>query len=132
MVAQTSIFGGIPIFNSLKSSSFFLRDARNIEGRNRPRSSFLYLYEDSISQAYEWALEAMKYMSRVKPEDVKHPGQSIKQLRQYLMTHRPPSAEHFTEMIQLAQKLNNEKLLDQCKVREDPLFSTFVSTRLGY
>jgi hypothetical protein len=28
--------------------------------------------------------------------------------------------------------LNNEKLLDQCKVREDPLFSTFVSTRLGY
>lgn len=68
-------------------------------------------------QAYEWALEAMKYMSRVKPEDVQNPGQSIKQLRQYLMAHRPPATEHFTEMVQLAQKLRNEKLLEQCKVR---------------
>lgn len=69
-------------------------------------------------QAYEWALEAMKYMSRVKPEDVQHPGQSVKQLRQYLMTHRPPATEHFTEMAQLAQKLRNEKLLEQCKVSQ--------------
>lgn len=56
-------------------------------------------------------------MSRVKPEDVQNPGQSIKQLRQYLMAHRPPATEHFTEMVQLAQKLRNDKLLEQCKVR---------------
>ena len=63
----------------------------------------------------------MKYMSRVKPEDVQHPGQSIKQLRQYLMAHPPPATEHFTEMVQLAHKLRNDKLLDQCKVRNTNL-----------
>ncbi|XKL60218.1 hypothetical protein PGB90_001234 [Kerria lacca] len=71
-----------------------------------------------LDRAYEWALEAMKYMSRVKPEDVQHPGQSVKQLRQYLMAHRPPATEHFTEMVQLAQKLRNEKLLEQCRVAQ--------------
>ncbi|XP_065213385.1 puratrophin-1-like isoform X3 [Planococcus citri] len=71
-----------------------------------------------LDRAYEWALEAMKYMSRVKPEDVQHPGQSIKQLRQYLMAHPPPATEHFTEMVQLAHKLRNDKLLEQCKVAQ--------------
>lgn len=70
---------------------------------------------DSL-QAYEWALEAMKYMSRVKPEDSNSTEQSIKQLRQYLMAHPPLSPDHFTEMLSLAKKLNNDKLLEQCKV----------------
>lgn len=67
-------------------------------------------------QAYEWALEAMKYMSRVKPEEAQNPDHSVKQLRQYLMAHPPLVTEHFTEMMSLAKKLGNDKLLEQCKV----------------
>lgn len=69
-------------------------------------------------QAYDWALEAMKYMSRVKPDDTQNPEQSVKQLRQYLMAHPPLTQEHFTEMLALAKKLNNDKLMEQCKVTQ--------------
>ncbi|XP_075229746.1 puratrophin-1-like isoform X2 [Lycorma delicatula] len=71
-----------------------------------------------LDRAYEWALEAMKYMSRVKPEDNSSTEQSIKQLRQYLMAHPPLAPEHFTEMLSLAKKLSNDKLLEQCKVAQ--------------
>lgn len=71
---------------------------------------------NKLLQAYEWALEAMKYMSRVKPEDAQNPEPSVKQLKQYLMAHPPLGSEHFTEMMGMAKKLNNDKLLEQCKV----------------
>lgn len=94
------------------TSTTFLHCLQFLKGVYNFFNTFFFLV-----QAYEWALEAMKYMSRVKPEDVQHPGQSIKQLRQYLMAHPSPATEHFAEMVQLAQKLGNEKLLEQCKVR---------------
>ncbi|XP_008488243.1 puratrophin-1 isoform X2 [Diaphorina citri] len=71
-----------------------------------------------LDRAYEWALEAMKYISRVKPEDQTSIEPTVKQLRQYLMAHPPLASEHFTEMIQLAKKLNNDKLIEQCKVAQ--------------
>jgi hypothetical protein len=32
------------------------------------------------------------------------------------MAHPSPTAQHFSEMMMLANKLNNEKLMKQCKV----------------
>ncbi|XP_014257199.1 puratrophin-1-like isoform X3 [Cimex lectularius] len=72
-----------------------------------------------LDRAYEWALEAMKYMSRIKPtEDMQNPETSLKQLRLYLMAHPAPTEDHFTEMIALATKLDNDKLLQQCKLAQ--------------
>uniref|UniRef100_A0A8D9FHX3 Pleckstrin homology domain-containing family G member 4B n=1 Tax=Cacopsylla melanoneura TaxID=428564 RepID=A0A8D9FHX3_9HEMI len=71
-----------------------------------------------LDRAYEWALEAMKYISRVKPEDQTSNEPTVKQLRQYLMAHPPLTSEHFTEMITLAKKLSNDKLIEQCKVAQ--------------
>ncbi|RZF45672.1 hypothetical protein LSTR_LSTR010395 [Laodelphax striatellus] len=71
-----------------------------------------------LDKAYEWALEAMKYMSRVKPDESHNSEQSVKQLKQYLMAHPPLTADHFTEMLTLAKKLDNDKLLEQCKVAQ--------------
>ncbi|XP_039287246.1 LOW QUALITY PROTEIN: uncharacterized protein LOC111057901 [Nilaparvata lugens] len=71
-----------------------------------------------LDRAYEWALEAMKYMSRVKPEESHNSEQSVKQLKQYLMAHPPLSTDHFAEMLTLAKKLDNDKLLEQCKVAQ--------------
>lgn len=95
----------------LKGFSDRLEDTRE---RLEDTSRCFYL----LDKAYEWALEAMKYMSRVKPEDTQNPEYSIKQLRQYLMAHPSLSTEHFTEMITLARKLGNDKLLEQCKVAQ--------------
>jgi hypothetical protein len=63
----------------------------------------------------------MKYISRVKPEDQTSIEPTVKQLRQYLMAHPPLASEHFTEMIQLAKKLNNDKLIEQCKVSKNDI-----------
>jgi hypothetical protein len=69
-------------------------------------------------QAYEWALETSKYMSRVKADEAQTPEQTVqvlKHIQQYLMAHPPLAEDHFTEMMQLARKLNNEKMLEQAK-----------------
>ncbi|XP_025409795.1 rho guanine nucleotide exchange factor 40-like isoform X2 [Sipha flava] len=63
-----------------------------------------------LDKAYDWALECMKYIS------VKHDSCNVKELRRYLMAHPSPTAQHFSEMMMLANKLNNEKLMKQCKV----------------
>jgi hypothetical protein len=72
----------------------------------------------NLMQAYEWALEMSKYMSRVKADDAQSPEQTVqvmKHLQQYLMAHPPIAEDHFTEMMQLARKLGNEKLMEQAK-----------------
>ena len=61
----------------------------------------------------------MKYMSRVKADDAQTPDQTLqvlKHLQQYLMAHPPIAEDHFTEMLSLARKLANDKLLEQAKV----------------
>uniref|UniRef100_A0A023F1C1 Putative multidomain protein n=3 Tax=Triatoma infestans TaxID=30076 RepID=A0A023F1C1_TRIIF len=98
--------------NHLRGFSTRLEDTRE---RLEDTSRCFYL----LDRAYEWALEAMKYMSRVKPaDDCQNPEPSVKQLRHYLMAHPQPSPEHFAEMIALATKLDNDKLLHQCKVAQ--------------
>lgn len=75
----------------------------------------------NLMQAYEWALEMSKYMSRVKAGDAQTPEQTVqvmKHLQQYLMAHPPIAEDHFTEMMQLARKLGNEKLMEQAKVNK--------------
>lgn len=61
-------------------------------------------------QAYDWALECMKYISE------KHDARNVKELRRYLMAHPSPTAQHFSEMMALANKLDNDKLIKQCNV----------------
>jgi len=97
--------------NHLRGFSERLEDTRE---RLEDTSRCFYL----LDKAYEWALEAMKYMSRVKPEESQNPETSVKQLKQYLMAHPPLSQDHFTEMMGLARKLNNDTLLEQCKVAQ--------------
>lgn len=72
----------------------------------------------NLMQAYDWALETSKYMSRVKADEAQTPEQILqvhKHVQQYLMAHPPIAEDHFTEMMQLARKLSNEKLLEQAK-----------------
>ncbi|XP_021923306.1 uncharacterized protein LOC110831512 isoform X4 [Zootermopsis nevadensis] len=74
-----------------------------------------------LDKAYEWALEMSKYMSRVKADDTQSPVQTLqvmKHLQQYLMAHPPIAEDHFTEMMQLARRLGNEKLMEQAKVAQ--------------
>ena len=58
----------------------------------------------------------MKHMSPVKGDESQSSEPNLKQLEQYLMAHPQPSLDHFNEMIALATKLDNDKLLNQCKV----------------
>lgn len=71
-------------------------------------------------QAYEWALEAMKVVGRVKGEGLASPeqvGAAARTLTAYLEEH-PPIPDHtFVAMTTLATRLNNHTLLQQCKVR---------------
>ncbi|PNF42652.1 hypothetical protein B7P43_G01279 [Cryptotermes secundus] len=74
-----------------------------------------------LDKAYEWALETSKYMSRVKADEAQTPEQTVqvlKRIQQYLMAHPPIADDHFTEMVQLARKLNNEKMVEQAKVAQ--------------
>jgi len=52
----------------------------------------------------------MKYISE------KHDARNVKELRRYLMAHPSPTAQHFSEMMMLANKLDNDKLIKQCNV----------------
>lgn len=77
-------------------------------------------------QAYEWALEAMKFVSRLKMDQYSSPDQLLclmKHLHRYLDSHPTLGEETFTEMIELAKKLENERLLEQCKVSRNLLTS---------
>uniref|UniRef100_T1J0M6 DH domain-containing protein n=1 Tax=Strigamia maritima TaxID=126957 RepID=T1J0M6_STRMM len=74
-----------------------------------------------LDKAYEWALEAMKFVSRMKMEQNMAGSQLtqlMKALQTYLQNHPPISNDVFQEMINLANKLENDKLLDQCKVAQ--------------
>jgi hypothetical protein len=57
-------------------------------------------------------------MSRVKADEAQTPEQTVqvlKHIQQYLMAHPPIAEDHFTEMVQLSRKLNNEKMVEQAK-----------------
>ncbi|KAK3919859.1 Puratrophin-1 [Frankliniella fusca] len=64
-----------------------------------------------LDRALGWALATGKGLSRAggTPSD-------WKQLQHHLMAHPPPDQAQLAEMLQLARKLRNERLLEQCKV----------------
>ena len=72
-----------------------------------------------LLQSYEWALEAMKYVAGMKMENCATPEGLEKlsvSLVLYLKEHPPISKETFDAMDQLAIKVRNEKLQEQCRV----------------
>ncbi|KAK4296919.1 hypothetical protein Pmani_030628 [Petrolisthes manimaculis] len=74
-----------------------------------------------LDKAYEWALEAMKVVGRVKGEGLASPeqvGAAARTLTAYLEEH-PPIPDHtFVAMTTLATRLNNHTLLQQCKMAQ--------------
>ncbi|XP_046395693.1 uncharacterized protein LOC124162954 isoform X2 [Ischnura elegans] len=99
-----------------------------------------------LDKATEWSSEAMKYISRTSKvpgtidsseasgtsSDERRMDQQLlqtRQLRRYLATHLPISDHHFAEMLALAQKLGNEKLLEQCKAAHARCLETVALIR---
>ncbi|KAG8230681.1 hypothetical protein J437_LFUL010758 [Ladona fulva] len=86
-----------------------------------------------LDKATEWSSEATKYLPRSgktlgmieshgevsgNGNDDRNMDQQLlqaRQLRRYIATNPPLPEHHFTEMLTLAQKLGNDKLLEQCK-----------------
>ncbi|XP_071552585.1 uncharacterized protein [Panulirus ornatus] len=74
-----------------------------------------------LDKAYEWALEAMKVVGRVKGEGLASPeqvGAAARTLTAYMEEHPPIPEETFTAMTTLATRLNNHTLLQQCKMAQ--------------
>lgn len=70
-------------------------------------------------QTYEWALDAMKYVASMKMEHcstVDGLDKLLRSLEVYLHDHPMMKEETFVSMMDLAQKLRNEKLMEQCRV----------------
>lgn len=79
-----------------------------------------------LDRALGWALATAKTLSRTAQAHGP-PGASAaassactvadwKQLQHHLMAHPPPEQAQLAEMLQLARKLRNDRLLEQCKV----------------
>ncbi|KAL3860771.1 hypothetical protein ACJMK2_010842 [Sinanodonta woodiana] len=80
-----------------------------------------------LDKTYEWALEAMKYVASMKMEHSATPEgleKLICSLDHYLQEHPPINVETFHQMIELAQRLGNEKLLEKCKVGKSRCIET--------
>ncbi|KAK8723997.1 hypothetical protein OTU49_011388 [Cherax quadricarinatus] len=74
-----------------------------------------------LDKAYEWALEAMKVVGRVKGEGLASPeqvGAAARALTAHLEEHPPIPEDNFTAMTTLATRLNNHTLLQQCKMAQ--------------
>lgn len=66
-------------------------------------------------------------MNRIKPEDgisEEVARQMLNNIQQRLATHPPLSDSHFLEVSALATKLENEKLLDQCRIAQSRYHET--------
>ncbi|XP_076352622.1 puratrophin-1-like isoform X2 [Tachypleus tridentatus] len=73
-----------------------------------------------LDRSYEWALEAMKFVSKMKVNQPTSPGvvTLLKSVQEYLEDHPPITYETFQEMLKLSTKLENKNLLDQCKIAQ--------------
>ena len=78
-------------------------------------------------QAYEWALDAMKFVSTLRLEKEMSSAQLsdlLRRLESYLKQHPPLQADLFDTMLRLAEKLENHKLHEQCKVAHSRCLET--------
>ncbi|XP_022255341.1 puratrophin-1-like [Limulus polyphemus] len=74
-----------------------------------------------LDRAYEWAVGTMKFVSSLKTDKTTNPKELIhltKTLQDYVDNNPPIREETFQEMIDLATRLENENLLDQCKTAQ--------------
>ncbi|XP_055931094.1 pleckstrin homology domain-containing family G member 4B-like isoform X2 [Argiope bruennichi] len=72
-----------------------------------------------MDKSYEWALDAMRFVSNMgiaNTESAEGILRQIRCLQDYADNHLRVPEETFTEMLDLAAKLGNEKLLEQCKI----------------
>ncbi|XP_077502807.1 puratrophin-1-like isoform X2 [Amblyomma americanum] len=74
-----------------------------------------------LDHSYEWALDAMKFVSSMKMDNASTPEsmtQLMRLLQEYQEEHPAPSEQNFSEMLDLASKLDNPKLVEQCKTAQ--------------
>ena len=79
-------------------------------------------------QSYEWALEAMKYVASMRMEHcASAPGldKLLRSLEHYLQHHPPMSDDTFRHMMDMAQRLHNDKLLEQCRLAKTRCQETY-------
>lgn len=68
-------------------------------------------------RAYEWAEEARRLAGEKRAQ------------QEFLMARPPLPAEHFNEMISLAEKLGNNILLEQCQIARDQCYEALEIAR---
>ncbi|KAK8785560.1 hypothetical protein V5799_008075 [Amblyomma americanum] len=74
-----------------------------------------------LDHSYEWALDAMKFVSSMKIDNASTPEsttQLMRLLQEYQQEHPAPSEKNFSEMLDLASKLDNPQLVEQCKTAQ--------------
>ncbi|XP_014670666.1 PREDICTED: uncharacterized protein LOC106811518 [Priapulus caudatus] len=72
-----------------------------------------------LDQSYEWAVNMMKYLARMRIEEASNDADLCKlstSLKSYLEEHPAISADTFDRVTHLAGKLGNDKLQEQCRV----------------
>ncbi|KFM66095.1 Puratrophin-1, partial [Stegodyphus mimosarum] len=72
-----------------------------------------------MDKSYEWALDAMRFVSNMgisNTESSEGVMRQIKCLQEYSDNHLRVPEETFNEMMEIAIRLGNEKLLEQCKI----------------
>ncbi|XP_060600223.1 pleckstrin homology domain-containing family G member 4B-like isoform X2 [Ruditapes philippinarum] len=80
-----------------------------------------------LDKTYEWALEAMKYVASMKMEHCATPEgleKLLHSLELYLQEHPPIADDTFKNMLEIAKRLGNDKLLDQCATAQDRCVET--------
>ncbi|XP_013416410.1 pleckstrin homology domain-containing family G member 4B isoform X4 [Lingula anatina] len=80
-----------------------------------------------LDKAYEWALEAMKYVASMKMDTcntIEGLETLSTSLASYLKNHPPIGGDTFDKMQDLAVRLKNEKLQEQCKVARSRCLET--------
>jgi len=70
-----------------------------------------------VDKAYDWSLETGKFINRVKEEGNSDTVSGRIQSR--VSSHPPLSESHFTEVLALARKLDNDKLVDQVRAAQE-------------
>lgn len=102
--------------------------ARNLKSRLSTFSEQLELtrerLEDTarafclVDKAYEWSLETGKFVNRVKSDEgCTDTASSRVQAR--LAAHPPLPDNHFSEVLTLAKKLDNDRLVEQVRVAQE-------------
>lgn len=88
-----------------------------------------------LDKTYEWALETMRFVSHMTMDNLTNSevlNELIKHLQDYMDDHPVIPEETFQEMTDIALKLENERLVDQCKIAHTRCQETveLIQTRL--